>query len=223
MTFQRAFPAQIERTGPRQLTGRLVPYDEPTDVLDVLPDGVDIYREGFRYGAFAPQANTTEKGVLTRIGLVHRHEGGLGYLGNFTALREERDGLYGDVAILRSKAGDVEDLLDAGVRELSIEFHPPGAGHTEVDEAGIRWRTRAHLHRVALEPQGAYSSAQVLAFRAEVDHRQVEHAGDELAARRRRWDELTGRLPALEARQAEMVRQYGITRPPEPGIPRSWR
>jgi HK97 family phage prohead protease len=175
--FIRAYPTTLEIASPRQLTGRLVPYNVATDVLDEMPDGkMDIYKEGFRPGAFAPQANTREKGVLNKISLIHRHEGGLGFLGPFTGLRERPDGLWGDVAVLRSKASDVEDLLAAGVRELSVEFRLPRTGHTEVDRDGVRWRTRAHLDQVALEPRGAYRSAEVLAFRSELDEEQREQA-----------------------------------------------
>lgn len=219
----RSFPANIERTGPRHLTGRLVPYNEPTDVLDELPDGrLDIYREGFRPGAFRSQIDGRGKGAFSRVSLVHRHDrGGLGYLGPFTALRDEPDGLYGDVAIVRSKADDVQDLLDNGVADLSVEFRVPPTGATEED-GGVRWRVRAHLDQVALEAKGAYTGAEVLAYRAQVDEQQREvaeideaarQAEAEAAERRRRWDELTGRLDTEQARQAELVRAYGVTQP----------
>jgi HK97 family phage prohead protease len=233
-THMRAFPANIERTGPRTLTGRLVPYGEATDVLDELPDGkLDLYREGFRPGAFGPQANTLERGVIAKIGLIHCHDGGLGYLGPFTALREEADGLYGDVNILRSKANDVEDLLEAGVSELSVEFQLPRANHTETTDDGTRWRTRAHLHQVALEPKGAYSSARVIAYRKEIDersrveaeeaqhevelaeaHRRAEALATETLARRQRFDALAARADAEIEHQRKLVERYGpATRP----------
>lgn len=222
-TFLRAFPAHIERTGTRHLTGRLVPYNEPTDVLDQLPDGrLDIYREGFRPGAFRGQIDGRGKGAFSRVSLVHRHDrGGLGYLGPFTALRDEPDGLYGDVAIVRSKADDVQDLLDNGVADLSVEFRVPPTGATEEDD-GVRWRVRAYLDQVALEAKGAYTGAEVLAYRAQVDEHQheiaqadeaVRLAEAEAAARRQRWAELAGRLDAEQARQAELVRTYGVTVP----------
>ncbi len=237
LTYLRAFPTQIERTGPRQLTGRLLPYNLPADVIDDLPDGrIDFYREGFRPGAFGPQVHTREKGVLSKISLIHRHDGGLGYLGPFVALREAADGLYGDVAVLRSKADDVEDLLAAGVEELSVEFRLPPKNNTDIDGDGVRWRTRAHLDQVALEPKGAYHSAQVLAYRAGLDEEQreraeaeqarqaaeaaeaAEHARVEAEAqaaieKRERWEQLTGRLDGDLERQAQYVRDYGITQP----------
>jgi HK97 family phage prohead protease len=232
--YTRAYPAVIERTGPRTLTGRLVPYNVSTHVADPTdePGKFDIYREGFRRGAFDPQVMTREKGVLNKIGLIHRHEGGLGFLGPFVALRNADDGLWGDVTILPSKADDVGALLDAGVDELSIEFRLPRADHTSIDDQGVRWRTRAHLDQVALEPKGAYSSAAVMAYRAEMDEdakAQLEAKADEerLAAesiakgnaeaeadeRRRRWAEYADRVDVELAKQAELVSTYGVTAP----------
>jgi len=226
--FIRAYPTTIQQNG-RTLTGRLVPYNVATDVLDELPDGkLDVYREGFRPGAFGPQVNTKEKGIVNRIGLIHRHEGGLGYLGPFVALREEADGLWGDVTVLPTRADDVATLLNAGVSELSIEFRLPRNDHT-VEQDGVRWRTRAHLDQVALEPRGAYRQAQVLQYRAEQDQlakeaaeaeheRQAAEAAAELAAaealeRRARWDAMVGRIDGEQVKQAEMIRTYGAVRP----------
>jgi HK97 family phage prohead protease len=230
--YIRAFPSTVTATltpKGRQLTGRLVPYDTVADVLDELPDGkLDIYREGFRRGAFAPQVGSREKGVVNRIGLVHRHEGGLGYLGPFVALRDEPDGLWGDVTVLPTKADDVGTLLEAGITELSIEFRLPRGTNT-VEQDGIRWRTKAHLDAVALEPRGAYRQAQVLAYRAEADDlaRAAKEEEDRLAAeaaaaeaqqaeaaeRRRKWDELLARIPKTQSEQGELLKTYGVTRP----------
>jgi HK97 family phage prohead protease len=223
LALVRAFPIALERTGPRTLTGRLVPYNQATDVADPLPDGThDIYREGFRPNAFATQATSTERGVIARIGLAHRHENGLGYLGPFVALRETDDGLYGDVSILRSKADDVEDLLANGVNELSIEFRVPQASGTEVDGDGTRWRVKAHLDGVALEPRGSYEQAQVLAYRAAVDEQAVAEAAAEelrvkaeaeaeaIVERRHRFEELARRADDVVERQRELAEQYGV-------------
>lgn len=234
----RAVPTMISQLGPRlsngarQLTGRLVPYNEAADVLDILEgDDMDLYREGFRPGAFSLQVNAEAKNTRTRIGLIHRHDGGLGYLGPFIALREAPDGLYGDVRILPTKGDDVAALLEDGVDELSIEFRLPRSGdHTVVDNEGVRWRTRAHLDAVALEPKGAYRSAQVMAYRAEVDELEAEAA--KLAAEagqktseeekleaeaaealkvRERWDAMTARLDVELERQRHLLHDYGIT------------
>ena len=244
--FLRAFPTVLEQKGPRLLTGRLVPYDTATDVLDYVDGRPDVYREGFRLGSFARQAGSKERGVFGRIGLVHKHDGGLGYLGPFVALREAPDGLYGDAEVLRSKASDVEDLLSAGVSELSVEFRLVGKEHTRTDAAGVRWRTHAHLDAVAMEPKGAYSGAQVLAFREEADElakeaaavdaakaaeeeaerlamerAAAEQAGlealaEEVLSRRDRFAAMAARLDQEMATQQRYVRDYGLTVPPHP-------
>jgi HK97 family phage prohead protease len=240
----RAFPTTLERRGQHELSGRLVPYGEVADVLDVVDGKPEIYREGFRRGAFADHLAlmATNKGVRNRIHLVHRHEGGLGQIGQFKAIRDEPDGLWGDAVLLPTKADDVEMLLDMGVDELSIEFRLTGAANT-VTEDGVRWRTRAHLEQVALEPKGAYSNARVMAYRAEIDDEQraaaeaaaaaaaaeakvkadeelltaqalvAEAQAAEAAERKRQWDLLTGRLDADMAKQRELVKAYGLTQP----------
>lgn len=241
--FYRAFPTMVERTGPRELSGRLVPYDESAHVVDFLADGqIDLYREGFRRGAFGPQASSTSQGVIAKVSLIHRHEGGLGYLGPFTALREAPDGLYGTARIMPSLEDNVAMLLDSGIRELSVEFRV-AKDSTEVDADGVRWRTRAHLDQVALEPKGAYSSAQVLAYRAAADEQHEEQAAEQArreaeeaerleaeaaeravaaaaeaeqeaaAERRRAWDELSERFDTERERQKQLVREYGVTKP----------
>ena len=238
--FIRAYPAKIEQTGTRSLSGLLVPYNEPAEVMDILADGqTDHYREGFRPGAFTSQASSREKGVFGRIGLIHRHDGGLGYLGPFTSLMERADGLWGEAMVMPTKAPDVMALLESGIDELSVEFRLPRSNHT-VEEGGTRWRVRAHLDQVALEPKGAYSSARVLAFRAEVDEEQkeqaevearhrreadeeaqkleaerlaVEAAATEAIERKRLWDEYTSRLDRDMAKQQEYVRDFGLTIP----------
>jgi HK97 family phage prohead protease len=248
-TFIRAFPVAVERTGPHQLTGRLVPYGQVAYVADQLPNGeFEVYQEGFRSGAFKRQVSSPEPGVVRKIGLIHRHDGGLGFLGPFVALREAADGLYGDVRILPTKADDVEALLEEGVNELSVEFRLHKSDHTQIDESGVRWRTGVHLDQVALEPQGAYSNAQVLAYRSEIDDEQkaqaqaeaerkaaeeeaaakaaeeqaskerAEKEAQEAVERKRRWEELAARVDDERAKQAQYLRDYGVTQ--LPGHPR---
>jgi hypothetical protein len=172
----RTFPADLEMSE-GQLFGRLVPYNVATKVLDRLPNGrIEIYDEGFRPGVFARQAASTEPGVVRRIELVHTHQGGLGFLGPATGLEERSDGTYGFFQVLRSKRSDVEDLMAAGIGDLSVEFRErPGSDQVE---DGVTWRTDARLDRVALEAMGAYQGAEVLSFR-DLDEMIEEHAADE--------------------------------------------
>jgi HK97 family phage prohead protease len=243
--YTRAFPTELERTDDRTLTGRLMPYGIVTDIADPKPGGGwDLYREGFRPGAFSSQLNSPAPKALKGIGLRHRHdEGGLGFLGPFTSLREQSDGLYGDVRILDMHKTNVTDLLDAGIDELSVEFRLPHPQATQVDASGVRWRVRAHLIGVALDAKGAYPTAQVLAYRTEQDdlarliaeqhereeaearqkaeaeaaeaaeRKRVEAEAQLSADRRRRFQELSGRLDSKMTEQKQLVEQYGVTSP----------
>lgn len=174
----RAFDdAALEMADHETMMGRLVPYDSPALVIDMLPDGSpDIYQEGFRKGAFH-RLMEDPKGNAGRLEFKHRHDGGLGYLGPGIDMEERDDGVYGSFKIVRSKRGDLADLLEAGHRGLSIEFQELKNG--TVEEDGIRWRTSVHLTGVALEWRGAYSEAQVIAMRSEIE---AEHADEQAAA-----------------------------------------
>lgn len=183
-----------------RLTGRLVPYDKPTLVLDTLPGGkVDIYDEGFRRGAF-DRLLVDPKGNAGRIEFKHRHDGGLGYLGPGIDLEERDDGMYGTFQIVRSMRDDVADLLAAGHRGLSIEFREMPGG--TVEEDGVRWRTDVRLTGTALEWRGAYSEAEVVAFRSEIEADQSEQQAAAQAERERAEAEAAEQA-AEEARAAE--------------------
>lgn len=205
----RSFDTQFTMTGPRTLAMRIVPWNEASrPVGDMTASGkLDVYIEGFRRGAFDAQVNSAEPGVVRRIGFKHAHIDGLGYLGPFSALRDEPDGLHGEVMLLRSKVEDVQDLLDQGVQGVSMEFLPLRGG--EVREDGVRWRTRAKLVNVALEAEGAYRSAQVLSMRDAIDDAIADEAAAKAAEeserlRMRRMEELDAYLAEQRAKQDEL-------------------
>jgi HK97 family phage prohead protease len=191
--------AELERPDPHTLTGRAVPYDQPTDVTDLLPSGeYDRYREGFRAGAFDHQFNMPQR---VRLKDGHTPDGNTGVdLAIATAMRNEDGGLMVDFRVFDAKASMLDNLLEEGVRELSVGFSPARMG-TEIDDAGVRWRTKALLRHVALELAGAYPGAEVLAFRGDPDdmleeadaeyERQVAELEEWLAREHARQDELT--------------------------------
>lgn len=150
-----------------QLHGLLVPLNVRARVADVLPDGnLDIYDEGFRAGVFDRQL-TGDTSLLRRIGFWHTHDhnDGAGYFGPASSLEQRDDGIHGEFRILTSKRADLRDLMDEGIVDLSIEFKERFDG-TSIDDEGVRWRTSAHLHGVALDARGAYPGAEVLAYRS---------------------------------------------------------
>ncbi len=166
-TFYRVGLTDLDRPDPHTLTGRAVPYDTPAQVTDQLPTGaLDTYQEGFRSGAFDHQFGTPH-----RVRLVDGHspDGLVGPdLAIATEMRNADDGLHVDFRVFDQSASKVAELLDVGVADLSVGFSPARMG-TEIDDAGVRWRTKALLRHVSLEPVGSYDGAQVLAFRGEPD------------------------------------------------------
>lgn len=165
----RSFETGAAMLNDRVLSARFVPYGKVANVVDVLDDGtIDRYREGFTRGVFGKQAATKERGNLARIQMRHLHDrsAGVGYLGHVIGLHEEDDGLYGEVSVIPSRADDVDSMLRNGVDGMSIEFQELRNG-TTVDRDGVRWRNRAALWAVSLEPVGAFAGARVLSYRAD--------------------------------------------------------
>lgn len=235
LLMRRLFDADMKLSDQRVLSLRAVPYNETAHVVDELPNGkLDLYTEAFKPGAFTRQAASTEPGVLRKITLRHLHDAdyGLGFLGQVSALRESSDGLHADIPILRSRVDDVADLIANGVDCVSIEYVERRGGTQIVD--GIRWRTSAHLHAIALEPKGAYTSARVLAYRAAADEmtddvvtveeiEQREHDDEEQIAAEQAALE-AARLARLEAegawleeqqrKQDELAQRFDVERLP---------
>ena len=88
----RTFAATVQQIDRRTLAGQFVPFAEPADVVDVSPEGISRYREGFDLGAFARQI---EAGRFRTIEFRDQHVGGWGKLGYVLAMREEPAGLMG--------------------------------------------------------------------------------------------------------------------------------
>lgn len=193
----------IHRDG--TVEGLLVPWDSPAWVADDLPGGKqDIYREGFRRSAFDGQFFSSREQMLSnapRVMFRHMHSrsDGFGPLGIGREFEVRDDGLWAAFKIISAKREMLSELVDGGIRRLSIEFREQPGGTVEDD--GIRWRTDARLSTVALEWAGAYPEAQVLAMRAALDSVQQKQAED--AAERERM-EAEARIAAAQA-EAERV------------------
>lgn len=217
----RSFPTAVEFNEGRILA-RLVPYEAAAKVADLVPgQGVDVYQEGFRRGAFDRQLNTSEPGVLQRIQLTHEHGGDR--LGPLVNLEERDDGLYGEFRVFPSRRDDVLMLSDIGVRGISVEFMERKNG--TVEQGGVRWRTDVHLHGAALVSHGAYETAGagVLAMRsmdemiqeqAEADQAVVEAAAAaealqlEAEEKLRELAEIEEFLVSARSKQAELAVQF---------------
>lgn len=207
MTLLRLMPAEVTMRDAHTLTGRLVPYDTPAPVVDLLADGsIDKYREGFRTTAFE---NAFAGPHRVRLVDGHRINGDRGPdLAVATSLRHAADGsgLEGEFRMLtESDAERVANLLDVGVTGLSVGF-APARGGTHTDADGVRWRTRALLDHVSLEAVGAYAGAEVLAFRTDEP--------DELAIAEAEYEAMVAdideRLAKARAAQNEWMERLGI-------------
>lgn len=194
--------------GYRYLETRLVPYNMPTKVTDIINGQLDSYVEEIAPEAFARQVHAAHPQSLARVRFFDSHPmtDGSSRLGWATALRADEAWLYGTFKLLPSRIGDVEAMLEGGIHDVSIGFEPL-AGGTMVRSDGSRQRIRARLDHVALEPEGAYPGAEVLAMRAEAEaDEQAIHDQERIEA-----VDLDTWLKEAEERQAEfLARARGI-------------
>lgn len=147
------------------LTGRCVPYDEPTELWGGL-------WEVFSRGAFGAQVKARDH--WARVQLRWAHATDEVPLGRATSLQDREDGLWGvfqwNLRLLRregSRAWEVWQSLDEGdLTDLSIGFRtlkPPIV--TEDDDRILvtRGKDSCHLEETSVVPSGAYGPAATVA------------------------------------------------------------
>lgn len=164
----RAYASEFSRPARDKLEVRLIPYGVPTQVADVLPNGtLDSYIEEFAPSMFSGQVRAAHPETFRKIRFFDGHPNGDGAtrLGWALTLRADPDWLYGTIQLMPTRVDDVEAMLDSGIRDVSVGFIP-GAGGTIQRADGSRLRIKGHLDHIALEPEGAYPGAEVLAMRA---------------------------------------------------------
>lgn len=138
---------------------RIVPYEHEVDLVDGL-------REVFTRGAFGAAVGNPSRVKVTDQG----HNRAV-IIGHAAELRDEPDGLYGQLKIADTSHGrDVLTLFRSGsLSELSVEFRPQKKyWHREAQASGgMLWRhDRATLLGVSPVGAGAYGEeARVLAVR----------------------------------------------------------
>jgi HK97 family phage prohead protease len=145
----------------RTLVSRLVPYNQ----VAIVSDGGAPYSEMFLPGAFRAQMRAANR---IRAFLNFRHRQGLqDQIGYAKSIRDDEDGLHGELRVLNTPDGDKAlELIEAGMLDrLSIEFQP--VKDRIVD--GVVHRVAARLLGVALTPEGSYAGAEVLAVREAPD------------------------------------------------------
>ena len=169
----RAFDAQLELAPDgRSVSGRIVPLNEVAHVREMTLDGgLDEYDEMFLPGCTARMRQTAQRrgGHPAWIGFTLDHERSFdARLGFCTELVEASDGvdaefrLYDDPARLDK----VRSILAESHTGLSIEFTdvaPP------LVEGQLRSRRQIHIAHVTATPIPVYTSAKIMAVRADND------------------------------------------------------
>lgn len=160
MTLIRAFPngdLSVGRDG-RTVTGVAVPFGTPA----VVNDGYGSYQEEFRRGAFA--RTIAERG--NRVKVLAQHNRQAMPIGRATLLREDSTGLYAELRISATAAGDeaLELIRDGALDGLSIGFNDI---RDERGPDGTVIRTEVRLNEISVVPFAAYESAVITGVRAE--------------------------------------------------------
>jgi hypothetical protein len=165
----RAVVSEITRTDKNILEAKLMPYNTRQEVTDLTADGLDTYIEEMADSMFTQQIETRDPThTLARIKFLDGHpdsptSGGHGTkMGWATMLRKDGGWLFGSFKILPSRVSDVEAMLDGGINNVSVGYVPL-TSKTRAD--GSKLRIKGYLDHVALEPEGAYPGAEVLAMR----------------------------------------------------------
>lgn len=159
----RTYEATLSPGDGRTLDLRLVPYNQAATVAD--PPTFAPYQEMFLPGAFERQLAAPDR---VAVWLNFEHEGGLrGIVGHGLALRDSPDALEGSFRVHSNADGDkaLQLVNDELVTGASVEF----AALRSRKVGGVVQRLRAHIDRVSLCRNPAYSAAGVLAVREAPD------------------------------------------------------
>jgi HK97 family phage prohead protease len=168
--FVRTYDATLTPGDGRTLDMRLVPYNVPATVAD--PPTFRPYQETFLPGAFERQLAAPDR---VAVWLNFEHEGGLrGIVGHGLALRDAPDALEGSFRVHSNADGDkaLQLVNDELVTGASIEF----AAIRSRKVGDVVQRLRAHIDRVSLCRNPAYSAAGVLAVREAPDDDEDDEA-----------------------------------------------
>jgi HK97 family phage prohead protease len=127
----------------RTISGIAVPYDVEQKISGSLT-------EVFRKGAFADVVRAP-----FRVKLLRGHDAKALPLGRATMLRETDKGLYAEMRVSNTVAGDevLELIKDGALDNLSIGFMPL---KNRKREDGVIERIKAHLAEISLVTFGAY-------------------------------------------------------------------
>lgn len=160
--YARALPAELdidEQAGTAE--GLLVPWDEPTPIVERRGEGLVRYEELFRSGSCDRALRAPG-----RLTLTYGHSDAFtDRLGVATTLEDRKEGLWGRFAFDRSKMDAARDAVTSSHQGLSITFMSVVPKAFTEREGSLVERRSVILQSVAAVPEGAYSGARMLAVR----------------------------------------------------------
>jgi phage head maturation protease len=173
--YARALPAELDIDDDAGTAeGILVPWDQPTPIVERREAGLVRYSEVFRTGSCDRALRAPG-----RLTLTYGHSDAFtDRLGVATALEDRKEGLWGRFMFDRSKVDAARDAVTSSHQALSVTFLSvvPKA-FTERDGSLVERRS-VILHSVAAVPEGAYPGAQMLAVRNLAEELEQETAAD---------------------------------------------
>jgi phage head maturation protease len=177
--YARALPAELEiDDSAGTAEGILVPWDQPTPIVERRGDGLVRYEELFRAGSCDRALRAPG-----RLTLTYGHSDAFtDRLGVATTLEDRKEGLWGRFAFDRSKMDAARDAVTSSHQALSVTFLSVVPKAFTEREGSLVERRSVILQSVAAVPEGAYSGARLLAVRNLADELDQETAAD-IAAR----------------------------------------
>jgi uncharacterized protein len=181
VTLTRYSPADLELRGAdgRTIVGIAVPFDEPAKVRD---DGGFPYTEVFRRGAFA---KTIRERGPAGVKTFAKHQRSSLPIGRASLLREDAAGLYSELAVSKTTAGDevLELVRDGALDGLSIGF----VGIKERQSRDALERLEVALHEISVVDAASYASAVIAGVRSAEPRISAEAASRRLDLLDRTW------------------------------------
>lgn len=153
----------------RTIEGRIVPYNEPTEIVELRDGEVKRYTEMFLPRSCARMAQAAaRRSNASFISFVLDHSESFdNRIGHCSMLEERADGAHATFRLYQSRDLEkVQSILRESHDGLSVYFadiKPPRV------EDGVTKRVQVHISHVAATPTPAYDNARIMAMRNDVE------------------------------------------------------
>jgi HK97 family phage prohead protease len=178
----RAFSPEVSHLDVKRdgvVEGLIVPYNQPTDVLEIINGELVEYREQFVPGAF-----DRAQRAASRVGLTFTHSDAMpDRMGYGLELRESAEGAVMTWQLYSYAREQAEELLTTTHRGLSVTFMSisPRGGSERAGQ--LVTRSAVHLSSVAATDNPAYATARVLALREDQEQLREQQQAEQARIR----------------------------------------